>query len=560
MAFSKEISEIIQSIDDVIVILWDIEKGWNLINNNGGLLGDQLKLEDGLKSLMSYVADEDRETYQIFYDRIHKGMKGTKEFIRLKENRLAVSVHLQEASRGCFYCNVECFCMKNAEDEIIRMTVIVCEMSAAEIYRQTLAQNITNDRTPKMFIQVASEVIHKNPELSYALVQFDVVKFKAINQMYGESFGDELLNYFIESLRVICDKDQLFVRLTADVFMILTSYETRQDLLDFVNKLNDSLLNYKDVVYRLVFGVAIVENLNERLRIFGDRAALARQSIKTNALEYVAFYEKDMTKRVLNGKYLEDHMEQALANHEFVMYLQPKYSISTGRMVGAEALVRWNSPERGLVSPAEFIPVFEKNGFIKKMDAFIWEEACKVIHNWMAEGITPLPVSVNVSRLHLKDNHFIAVLNHLVETYRIPKEYLEIEITETIEEGDTLGGIQLLKEQGYTLLMDDFGSGYSSLNTLKDTQFDVIKIDRSFLQDFIGSDRGQKIVEHTIKMTNAIGLNLVAEGVETQEQAQFLLGCGCDVAQGFYYAKPMALEDFQKKMREDAGCKGSNGK
>ena len=183
------------------------------------------------------------------------------------------------------------------------------------------------------------------------------------------------------------------------------------------------------------------------------------------------------------------------------------------------------------------------------MDAYIWEEACKTIRSWIDEGWEPLPISVNVSRIHLKDNQFIDVLNHLIEKYQISKNYLEIELTETADSTQISEGISLLKDSGYTLLMDDFGSGYSSLNTLKDTQFDVIKIDRGFLQDFIGSERGQKIVEHTIQMTKSIGLDLVAEGVETKEQAQFLMGCGCDTAQGFYYAKPMTVEQFNELMK-----------
>ena len=174
-----------------------------------------------------------------------------------------------------------------------------------------------------------------------------------------------------------------------------------------------------------------------------------------------------------------------------------------------------------------------------------------MVRKWIDAGVEPVPISVNVSRRHLKDQEFIRVLNELIEKYQIPKKYLEIEITETIEEGEINKSVAELKENGYTLLMDDFGSGYSSLNMLKDTKFDVIKIDRGFLQDFIGSERGQKIVEHTIKMTKSIGLDMVGEGVETKEQAIFLQSCGCDTAQGFYYARPMKLEDFNEKMVTD---------
>ena len=240
-------------------------------------------------------------------------------------------------------------------------------------------------------------------------------------------------------------------------------------------------------------------------------------------------------------------MNQALANGEFVMYLQPKYNIEDGKATGAEALVRWNIPGHGVVPPNDFVPVFEKNGFVIKMDQYIWEEACKLIRKWIDAGIEPFPISVNVSRRHLRDMKFIEVLEGLVEKYRIPKNLLEIEITETVNEAGIVESMQMLKDRGFTLLMDDFGSGYSSLNTLKNTKFDVIKFDRMFLNNFIGSDRGQKIVEYTIKMTTAIGLDMVAEGVETKEQADFLKVCGCNTAQGFYYAKPMPVEEFEKK-------------
>lgn len=237
-------------------------------------------------------------------------------------------------------------------------------------------------------------------------------------------------------------------------------------------------------------------------------------------------------------------MEKALKNREFVMYLQPKFSISRNEMIGAEALVRWVHPEKGMLAPLDFIPLFEQNGFVIKMDQYIWEEACRTIRDWMDQGVTPVPISVNMSRRHLRDHDFVDVLNHLVEKYRIPKHFLEIELTETIQENELSTEIERLKENGYKLLMDDFGSGFSSLNMLKNTKFDVLKMDRGFLRNFIGSERGQRIVEHTIRMSRDIGLDLIAEGVETKEQALFLQGCGCDTAQGFYYAKPMPLDEF----------------
>lgn len=550
MAFQEELLAVIQAMPDVIVMFWDVHEGWNIVNGNYMLLSGKKPVSNALEELFEYVDEKDKATYSVFLRKVLSGIKGSENFKPIKEDRVSVSIHMGAQGDIATYHKVECFLMKDESGAVIRMNVVVCALDAEEIYRLQLAQTVTNDRTPAMLLRVADEIIKKNPEKDYAFIQFDVARFKAINEMYGEAFGDEMLNYFIESLKILCNQDQVFVRLTADVFMIMTSYESQQDLLDLVEMLNNNLLGYKDITYRLVFGVAYIEDVNDSLRKFGDRAALARQSIKGNVLTHVKFFEEGMKKSVLNSKYVEDHMEKALEDGEFVMYLQPKYRIPNGEMVGAEALTRWIRPDVGMISPADFVPVFERNGFIAKMDAYIWEEACKTIRDWIDSGIRPLPISVNVSRVHLRDNHFVDVLNYLTEKYNIDKKYLEIEITETYDEKGLCEGITLLKENGFTLLMDDFGCGYSSLNTLKDTQFDVIKIDRGFLQDFIGSDRGQKIVEHTIQMTKAIGLDMVAEGVESKEQATFLMNCGCDIAQGFYYARPMDLESFNQLMNE----------
>lgn len=546
--YGKKLLDVVQSLSGIFVSLFDINSGWQLIGNDCKALCN-IKEDTAcniLENLQELVIEEDLASYMIFYNKILHGLKNSPDYREVTESRLDVSVHIMDGEVPCYH-KIECFFDRDSTGAIIQMLVMISPLEAEEIYRLTLAQTITNDRSPAMFIRVAQEIMRKDLTKQYALIQFDVAKFKAINEMYGDSFGDEMLNYFLESLKIVCNQDQLYVRLTADVFMILTSYETDKDILNFIDLINESLLGYKDIPYRLVFGVCKIMDMNMPLRKFGDRAALARQNIKNNALEYVKFFEEGMKNSVLNSKYVEDHMDKALENHEFIMYLQPKYSIEKNIIVGAEALVRWFQKDKGVIQPNQFIPIFEKNGFIKKMDAYIWETACKTIRSWIDRGVTPVSISVNVSRVHLDSGAFISVLNNLVEKYRIPKQLLEIEITETIDSKDRMmEQITTLKENGFVLLMDDFGSGYSSLNTLKDTQFDVLKIDREFLQDFIESDRGKTIVEHTISMTKTIGMDLVAEGVETKEQADFLSGCGCDVAQGFYYAKPMPVEEFEK--------------
>ncbi len=237
-------------------------------------------------------------------------------------------------------------------------------------------------------------------------------------------------------------------------------------------------------------------------------------------------------------------MQAAITERQYLMYLQPKYSISKNEIIGAEALVRWKHPERGMIYPDQFIPIIEENGFIRKVDYYIWEEACRFIRRCQDEGLGDCPISVNVSRAHLRDNECIMMLDDMITKTGIPRKLLELEITETVDDQQVSSKAFQLKEEGFTLLMDDFGSGYSSLNILLETPFDVIKLDKKFMENMMVSAKGRLILEQVVSMANRLGLGLLAEGVETKEQVELLQNIGCDQVQGYYYAKPMAAEDF----------------
>lgn len=537
----EEFTRILQADTNKYSMLWDAQNDWHPISEGCASLSKETLLKDGINGLLAITAKEDYELCRTFLNEL--------SIPPAADNPVkyqSTALHLLTPGNDSVFYHVSCDSLwENGKPGCILLTIR--GLSAEEIYRIHLAQKITNDKHPSFLIDGANDIMSQHPEKKYALIQFDIAKFKMINELYGETFGDELLTFIIQGLKLICNKDQLYVRLSADIFMIFTPYETKWDILSFINQIIAQLSNYKGISYRLVFGVCYIDDPTRALRIYGDNAAIARQSIKNNVLSHTAFFTESLKQNVRTHKFIEDRMELALANGEFVMFLQPKYSISQNKMIGAEALVRWISPEFGLIMPNDFIPIFEQNGFIVKMDCYIWEQACITIRNWIDAGIEPLPISVNVSRVHLHNHNFIQVLNDLIAKYQLDKKYLEIEITETAKSEDAINGVNMLKDNGYTLLMDDFGSGYSSLNTLKDTRFDVIKIDRAFLQNFISSGRGQKIVEHIIQMTKSIGLDLIAEGVENKEEAVFLSKCGCDKVQGYYYAKPMSLNDFNKK-------------
>ena len=463
------------------------------------------------------------------------------------------------------------FSMRFSEDEDYRMchmTVVILsdnDKRAVSFFvtmrffrekhmaERRILDNFTSDKSPEIFARRVKRMMDCNPEREIAFIQFDVERFKIINDAYGEKAGDRLLKYLKDSLTVMCSDEQPFARLTADVFMVVIPFDEESEIIDFIHKLEENIgKSYEGIEFRLVFGVCIVEDRTAQTRTHGDNATLARQSIKGNALNNIGFYNGKLKNDLYHQHYIEDDMTNAILNNEFVMFLQPKYNISTGEIIGAEALARWMHPYKGLIPPNQFVPIFEKNGFILKLDQLMWEKACMKIRAWIDEGIEPVPISVNISREYLNTFDVVGKFNELVEKYRIPIHLLEAEITESYDADNTSDVVRKMKSCGFTMLMDDFGSGFSSLNMLKTTPFDVLKIDRGFLSEFMESERGRKIIAHTISMSRDIGLNIIAEGVETGAQAKFLQSCGCDAAQGFYYSKPIPVEEFDRQLHEKA--------
>lgn len=382
-------------------------------------------------------------------------------------------------------------------------------------------------------------------------IQFDVSKFKIINDLYGEKFGDEILEFITSQLQEVCGENKFFANLRGDVFMIATEYDDKEELVDLIHCIDGRLRCFKGVKLCFSYGVYLAEDKSMELRQMEDRASMARQAAKKNILANVLFYKDQFKEYLYNRKFIEENMQAAIAERQFIMYLQPKYSIEKGEIVGAEALVRWHHPDRGMIYPNFFIPIFEENGFIKKVDYYIWAEACRFIKRCMAEGLIPCPVSVNVSRYHLRDDECIRILKDLIGSVGIPRQLLELEITETAEDQQISKKALMLKKEGFTLLMDDFGSGYSSLNILLETPFDVIKLDKKFIENMMVSSKGRLILEHVIAMANRLGLGLLAEGVETKEQVDLLRSFGCDQVQGYYYAKPMPEEEFFSLLKKE---------
>ncbi len=375
-------------------------------------------------------------------------------------------------------------------------------------------------------------------------IQFDIRKFKIVNDLYGEQFGDEVLDFIRKQLKDICKENQFFINLRSDVFMVVTEYDQEEELTSLIDLMDQRLSNFKTIKLQLCYGVYTVEDRQMELRQMQDRASMARKAAKENLLTNRLFYKEQFKESLYNRKFIEENMQTAIAQRQFIMYLQPKYSISRNEIIGAEALVRWRNPERGMIYPDQFIPVIEENGFIQKVDYYIWEEVCRFIQKCIHAGISICPISVNVSRVHLRNSECMQVLADLIQKYEIPKNLLELEITETADSQQVSIRALQLKNAGYTLLMDDFGSGYSSLNILLETPFDVIKLDKKFVKNMMLSGKGRIILEQVVLMADQLKLGVLAEGVETIEQVEELRRMGCDQVQGYYYARPMPAEDF----------------
>lgn len=495
------------------------------------------------------IEEQSQPVFAVFCSRIQESIiKGS------DENSASTDISIRLPGSDEFkMCHLHALFLRGENNRVTDIHYNLRPFTQIECFNRDVLRMFSSDKNPKLYAERCARVIRENPDKEIAFIQFDVERFKLINETYGVEVGDELLQFFNDSLAIICTEKQPFCRLTADVYMIVTTFDNKVGLLKFINKIESMLCGYHGMEYRLVFGVCIVEDRTCHTRRHGDNASLARQLIKGNALQNVGFYSSDMKTSLQKKKSIEDDMQKALLNNEFMMFLQPKHSISTGKIIGAEALARWKHPTRGMVSPAEFIPVFEENGFIIKLDTFIWEEACRRIRMWMDSGISPVPVSVNISREYVHTFDVTSMLLKLVEKHDIPISLLELEITESADSIGVEEIVRKLKSSGFKMLMDDFGSGYSSLNMLKNTPFDVLKIDKSFLDEFMDTDRGRKIIEHTISMSQDIGLDIIAEGVETNEQAQFLSQCGCDAAQGFFYSKPIPADEFDKRLLEING-------
>lgn len=306
-------------------------------------------------------------------------------------------------------------------------------------------------------------------------------------------------------------------------------------------------------------GVYFVEDGETNISTCLDKAMIAKTTVKRKYLKVYEIYAENLKETLIEERDIEQEMHDALKNEQFKVYLQPKIELSTTKIVGAEALVRWQHPKKGLISPGVFIPIFEKNGFITELDMFVFTQVCKNFKRWENESFPTFPISINLSRVHLENPDFISELERITKEYEIEPNLIEIELTESAIFDNTkilFKIMQTLKSVGFKISMDDFGSGYSSLNMLKDMPIDVLKLDRQFFITVGDAKKSQIVVSSIVQMAKQLDIKVVSEGVETVEQAEFLRFIGCDMAQGFLFARPMPIEEYEKLILDRYSVKG----
>ncbi len=389
-----------------------------------------------------------------------------------------------------------------------------------------------------------------------AFISLDIDKFKTINDTLGYEGGNKILKQVAEIIARDIGSNDIFARNGGDHFIILAEYTEKDDIIELVkNIISDIEYQITDAKVTVSVGICLIDDYSRTIRAVLDRANIARNTIKTFGESRFTFFDHTMIENIREEKSIENIMEDSLEKGEFVVYLQPKYGLEednttpSGEVIGAEALVRWYH-EGQIISPGKFIPIFEKNGFVTKLDFYMFREVCKLQKTWKNMGYTPKIISVNMSRLHFPDPNFVDTLKGICDEYGIETKYFEIEVTESAAyENITIlmDVFTRIKAAGFHVSIDDFGTGYSSLNMLKDLPVDVLKIDRSFLTENADeAENASKIIACVVSLASSLEISTICEGIETKEQANLLSKLGCDMAQGFYFARPMPVKDFEK--------------
>ena len=506
---------------------------------------------------LKLILDDGETGYVIFYNKVDKYMYTTP--LGIKDWFLIDVVPVDF--------------MENTSNYIIHRTYLMCGILAVvgaviaflimneERRKKQRIQNLlyvdelTGGNTLARFkMEVESRIQQHDKKI--AIIKMDLDDFKLVNELFGYKEGDKVLCFVSRTLKESCRDGEFMGRSNADRFYILLLYEEEKEVRQRILKIAENIQRLRlsetlEYLLHPVFGIYYVEAGDNSIEDMLDCASLAHNMAKQAKNGLYKVYTNEIKEKELQKKQLSDQIEHAYRNHEFVVYYQPKYDSVTQKLAGAEALVRWRREDGQMVSPGLFVPLAEESGFVCKLDEYVFREVCRAQKQWMDRGLGIVPVSVNLSRRHLDNPEFIDEYKAILDESGVPIEYIQLEITESamFEKKDEFVQImERLHDLGFMILMDDFGTGYSSLMMLKSIPIDVMKLDKSFVDDY-DDERGERIIRCVMRMAQDLSIAITAEGVETEAQYKFLTSVGCDTIQGYYFARPMPGEEYELHMQ-----------
>ncbi len=525
-----------------------LEENYRILQAENGLVGLDL-LEQNYQDLSLVLLDVFMPECDGF------------EFLRRKKQNAdldTVPVIVMTASNStedeirCLELGANDFVTKPYNFDIIlnRANNIIQLRESASMLNHLMWDNGTGLYSKEFFYRYAAEEMAQNPDTDYDMICSDVERFKTMNDRYGQKKCDEFLRHLADRLSEVLPEAVYGGRIGGDIFGFLLKHGDR-DLPAILSTVMDS-----EEYSSFVIKYGVVENVDRSLPVSAvcDRATLALEGIKGNYNAQVACFDDKMRDKLLKEQQLVEFMERALEEHQFQVYFQPKHDLKRDRTGGAEALVRWIHPDLGFISPGLFIPIFEQNGFITKLDFYIWEEVCREIVRCREQGIPVVPISTNMSRLDFDTPDLARRILEMADSYGISHELLHFELTESAY-SDNVQSIEnvlgKLHSFGFGIELDDFGSGYSSLASLNSLSLDVMKLDMSIIRQATARN-DFRVIQASIQLAETLKLKTVAEGVETLDVVEKMKELGCDYIQGYYYAKPMPGGDFREYLKKEA--------
>lgn len=526
-------------------------------------------VNDGLCAMLGYTKEEFEENGEDFLEYVYEPDRAVLLGVFEKDREISEILHckicLVKKDGDMVWTGISA---KRLKDEMNRKiydvvfmdlteeveTELLLKASMEELKFRAERDTLTRLYNRETFYAETEKMLQQNPDKNYVIGHWNIDRFKVVNELFGSRTGDRILCDMADMIRSQIKGVGTYGRLEADHFVTCVPEEDLEESLMFIEEILSGAKEWNPLNYPVLLHVGLyrVEDRNISVALMCDRADMALQMIKDNHLKRWNYYNATLKESILNEQKLVNDMENALKEHQFVVYYQPIVDVETQKTISAEALVRWQHPENGMISPGLFIPLFEKNGFIAKLDMYVCEEVCRHQASQIAAGNKIVPVSVNLSRINFYNPNLCVEIEEMVAKYGISPEVIKLEITESAYKDnpqDLLKAINAFQQRGFMVLMDDFGSGYSSLNMLKDFKVDILKIDMKFMDNLETSERAGNILFTIIQLAKSLNMETVAEGVETKNQFEMLAEMGCGCIQGYYFSKPVPEAEFVERLK-----------